>query len=80
MTIDSKTKIAIKPGIYRHFKGNEYLVLDIATHSETQETLVIYQPQYGARELWARPLTMFLDQVEVDGLQVPRFEWIRALN
>lgn len=80
MTTDSKVKETIKPGIYRHFKGNEYLVLDIATHSETQEPLVIYQPQYGARDLWARPLSMFVELVEVNGERVPRFEWVRALN
>jgi hypothetical protein len=79
MTTDLKTKTGIKPGIYRHFKGNEYLVLDVAIHSETDELMVIYQPQYGTRELWVRPLSMFQDNVEVDGKPVPRFEWVRSL-
>ena len=76
MTDDLKMVSEIKPGLYRHFKGNEYLVLDIATHSETLEPYVVYQPQYGERKLWIRPLNMFLETVEVDGRQVARFQWI----
>jgi hypothetical protein len=79
MTIESNTRNRLKPGIYRHYKGKEYLVLDVATHSETEELMVIYQPQYGESGLWVRPLKMFLEQVEVEGKSVPRFEWSRAL-
>lgn len=59
---------------YRHFKGNEYLVLHLAKHSETLEDIVVYQPLYGDRGIWVRPLDMFLEQVEVNGVLVNRFE------
>lgn len=59
---------------YRHFKGNEYLVLNIARHSETMEEMVIYQALYGERGIWVRPLGMFLDKKEVYGKLVNRFE------
>jgi hypothetical protein len=61
---------------YRHFKGNEYLVLYLAKHSETLEDLVVYQALYGERGIWVRPLEMFLGQKEVDGKWVNRFEEI----
>jgi len=60
-------------GKYRHFKGNEYLVLHLAKHSETEEAMVVYQALYGERDIWVRPLTMFLDQKEVNGAWVTRF-------
>jgi hypothetical protein len=61
------------PGRYRHFKGNEYEVLGVATHSETHEPLVVYRPLYGAGGLWVRPLALFLEPVERDGYRGPRF-------
>ena len=61
---------------YRHFKGNEYLVMHIAKHSETLEELVVYQALYGEMGVWVRPLELFLEQVEVNGLMVNRFEEI----
>ncbi|HHX18717.1 MAG: DUF1653 domain-containing protein [Clostridium botulinum] len=66
-----KLKIGKK---YRHFKGKEYLVLYIARHSETLEELVVYQALYGEKSIWVRPLDMFLEQVEVNGVLVNRFE------
>lgn len=63
-------------GKYRHYKGNEYIVLGVAKHSETLEELVVYQAQYGEKGLWVRPLSMFLEEVEVNGKKVPRFEYI----
>ena len=64
---------AIKPGRYRHFKGGEYEVIELALHSETEEPLVVYRPLYGERRLWVRPLPMFIDLKELDGRMVPRF-------
>lgn len=61
---------------YRHFKGNEYLVLHVARHSETLEEYVVYQALYGERGIWIRPLEMFLSMKEVEGRQVYRFEEI----
>ena len=59
---------------YKHFKGNEYLVINVAKHSETLENMVVYQALYGERGLWVRPLSMFLGRKEVDGKMVNRFE------
>jgi len=65
----------IKPGIYRHYKGGEYRVIGLAKHSETGEKLVVYQSLNGD-ELWARPKDMFLESVNVEGKEVPRFKYI----
>ena len=69
----SEIKIGKK---YRHFKGNEYLVLDMAKHSETMETMVVYKALYGDYGVWVRPLEMFLEQIEVNGTMVNRFDEI----
>lgn len=61
---------------YRHFKGKEYLVLYVAKHSETLEEMVVYQALYGEMGIWVRPLTMFLEEKEVEGKMVKRFEEI----
>ena len=66
----------IKIGKYVHYKGNEYLVIGCARHSETDEMLVVYQPQYGEKGLWVRPLDMFVEDVEVDGVVQPRFKYV----
>ena len=73
-------KAEIKPGIYKHYKGKEYQVFDIATHSETGETLVVYKTLYGDFDLWVRPFDMFIEAVTVEGKKVPRFEWVRPAN
>ena len=67
----------LKSGIYKHYKGNEYRVIDTATHSETLEEVVVYRPLYGEGKLWVRPLDMFLETVEVNGKTVERFSFIR---
>ena len=65
-----------KLGRYRHYKGNEYEVIGIARHSETEEELVVYRKLYGDRSLWVRPLGMFSEYVNVSGRKMPRFEWL----
>ena len=62
-----------QPGFYRHYKGNDYLVMSLARHSETREVLVVYQALYGERGIWVRPAAMFVETVEVGGKRVPRF-------
>lgn len=64
----------VRPGRYRHYKGNAYEVLGVARHSETGEWLVVYRPEYGERALWVRPAAMFAEDVVVDGCRRPRFE------
>ncbi|MGK0440798.1 MAG: hypothetical protein ACJA0N_000593 [Pseudohongiellaceae bacterium] len=66
----------IKAGTYKHYKGHDYQVYEVATHSETEEQLVVYRPLYGERALWVRPLAMFLESVEIEGQKTPRFTYI----
>ena len=66
----------IRPGRWRHFKGNEYMVLGIAQHSETLEPMVVYRALYGDGGLWVRPAAMWLETVERDGQSFPRFTYI----
>ena len=68
----------VKPGRYRHYKGREYTVLGVARHSETEESLVVYRPEYGERALWVRPLSMFVETVETREGRVPRFSLIET--
>jgi cyclomaltodextrinase / maltogenic alpha-amylase / neopullulanase len=67
---------AIKPGRYRHFKGNEYEVIGVAMDSETQQEMVVYRALYGERGLWVRPLGMFTEVIERDGKQIQRFLYL----
>lgn len=66
----------LKLGRYQHFKGNYYQLLHIAKHSETEEVMAVYQPEYGERGIWVRPLTMFDELIERDGKQFKRFQYI----
>ena len=67
------------PGYYRHFKGKKYLALGLAKHSESLDPLVIYVSLYEneTSQMWARPLDMFIDQVEFKGKMIPRFKLIK---
>lgn len=65
-----------KPGKYRHFKGKEYRVLGIASHSETLEPMVVYQALYGEGGLWVRPAAMWNETVDRDNYHGPRFTYI----
>lgn len=66
----------IKIGRYRHFKGNEYLVIGVAKHSETLEEMVVYRALYGDGGLWVRPSSMWDETIEQDGKRFKRFEYI----
>ncbi len=70
----------LQPGIYQHYKGNNYEVIDVAYHSETMDALVVYKQLYASAHpegtVWVRPLEMFQEEVEVDGKTVPRFRLI----
>ena len=68
-------------GIYKHFKGDYYLIEDICYHSETEEKMVIYRALYGDNKLWVRPYDMFLEEVNKNG-QKYRFELqeIKSVN
>jgi len=66
----------LKKGKYQHYKGHFYQVEDIAIHSETEEKMVVYRPLYGEGLLWVRPLSMFVESVEVDGKSQSRFRYI----
>ena len=65
--------IVTPPGLYRHYKGNLYEVVDTVRHSETLEPLTLYRALYGERGLWVRPAAMFMEEVVVNGIQQPRF-------
>jgi hypothetical protein len=66
----------VSTGVYRHHKGQHYEVIGIARHSETEEEFVVYRALYGEKGLWIRPVAMFIECVEKDGVPVPRFSRI----
>lgn len=73
----------IKPGTYKHYKGNLYEVIGLGRHSETLEEMVLYRAlytseEYGEGSLWVRPLHMFKEFVTVEGKKVPRFERVQT--
>lgn len=65
----------IKIGIWRHFKGGIYKVLQIATHSETEEKMVVYQ-NCASGQWWVRPAAMWNEKVERDGQIYLRFTYL----
>jgi hypothetical protein len=73
--------MSLKKGIYQHYKGNLYQVFSVATHSETQEKLVVYQCLYGDYSLWVRPLTMFTETITTsDDREIERFKLIQETD
>jgi hypothetical protein len=66
----------MQPGIYRHYKGKHYRLLFVAKHSETLEEMAVYQALYGEGAFWVRPLAMFAESVEVEGVLQPRFAYV----
>lgn len=66
----------LKLGKYRHFKGKEYELIGVATHSETMEQMVVYRALYGEQGLWVRPAAMWTATVERNGYTGPRFQYI----
>lgn len=71
---------SIQSGIYEHYKGKLYEVYGVCRHSETNEALVVYRTLYGDYSLWVRPLDMFVETIEMDGISKPRFKWVKSLS
>ncbi len=63
-------------GAYRHYKGDEYHVFAVGTHTETKEIFVLYQSLTKKESIWCCPLSLFLEPVLIDGVSVPRFTLI----
>lgn len=68
----------VVPGIYRHFKGGMYCVLTTATHTETEEELVVYRSLEDSSKIWIRPVSMWCEKVFKNGKYVDRFELIEG--
>lgn len=66
----------LRKGVYEHFKGKRYELLDVGKDSESLEEVVIYKALYGDGQIWIRPLKMFLGKVELNGKKVPRFKFV----
>ena len=73
----------IKKGIYKHYKGNLYELIDVVRHSETTEEMVLYKPLYKSKDfpdnkMWVRPKEMFFEDVIIEGKKFPRFEFVSS--
>lgn len=66
----------LRSGIYRHYKGQYYQVIDVAQHCDTEEYLVVYKALYGAYGMWVRPLKNFTEYIELNDRLIPRFQWV----
>ena len=66
----------MKTGVYEHYKGSKYQVIDTVRHSETEELMVLYRTMYGNQDLWVRPYDMFCENITIDSKTVPRFKYI----
>lgn len=66
----------VKNAVYQHYKGNKYKVLNVATHTETMEQMVVYQDISVPEKIWARPATMWNDTINLPDKTVLRFSLI----
>jgi len=73
---DTLQRSTIQKGIYQHYKGDRYEVVDVALHSETLEEMVVYRALYGDFGVWVRPLQMFLETVDISNELIPRFKYM----
>ncbi|SDB93175.1 Protein of unknown function [Raineyella antarctica] len=80
LSSDRSSADAPVPGVYRHYKGSFYWLLEVATHSETRELMAVYRCLYGDFSTWVRPWAMFNETVLVDGIEVPRFAYVAPLS
>ena len=72
--------MSVKKGIYRHYKGNQYEVLSVASHSETLEEMVVYKALYDEEKVWVRPLSMWNDKIILkDGSETKRFVLVEEI-
>ena len=69
--------ITTPPGLYEHYKGMRYEVIDTVRHSETLEPMTLYRALYGEHGLWVRPAAMFNETVVIEGMERPRFRRIQ---
>ena len=69
--------ITTPPGLYEHYKGMRYEVIDTVRHSETLEPMTVYRALYGEHGLWVRPAAMFNETVVIEGMERPRFRRIQ---
>jgi len=67
----------VKIGRYRHYKGQEFTVIGVAVHTETEEELIVYRKEFDDHGLRVRPKDQFLGMVEVEGEMVPRFQYLK---
>ena len=67
-------------GLYQHYKGNYYQVIGICRHSETLEEMVVYRALYADYGLWVRPRQIFETLINYNGLEQPRFQFIRSMD
>ena len=70
----------MQTGIYEHYKGMKYEVIDTLRHSETEELMVLYRALYGDEGLWARPFSMFFENVTINDITQPRFKYIGEVD
>lgn len=71
---------SLTKGRYRHYKGQDYRVIEVARHSETQEWFVVYQCLYGDYSIWVRPYDMFIETVVIDGEEKARFAFVELMD